>query len=96
MVAIDWVSGDLGCPCSCDLSEGVSSTCEGAVDALVMLCALLCREGDGSASTALSGADADAGADAGVGAGVGVGTGEGTADVFRCGILLCGILHLAD
>lgn len=83
------------CATSCARSEGVSSTCEGAVDALVMLCALallcalLCREGEeGSASTASSGSRPGTGLRVGAGArvGAGPGAGEWTTDVFRCGI----------
>lgn len=62
MVELDFVlGGNLGCSCSCARSEGVSSTCEGTVDALVILCALFCREGEGSASIAFSGSVLGAG-----------------------------------
>ena len=87
-VVLDLDSGGnltCSCSCSCARSEGVLSTCEGAVDALVILCALLCREGEGSMSTAFEGSVSGPGTCARAAAGT---AGESIADIFRCGVVL--------
>lgn len=78
-------SCSCSCSCSCARSEGVLSTCEGAVDALVILRPLLCREGEGSMSTAFAGSVLGPVTCAGAGAGT---AGELITDVFRCWVVL--------